>query len=267
MMIFKEQQVYRKSFIRKLAKVAFLAALWMQPVNLSEAKDIKLYTHNFSGQVKCIDCICEGIPHKGKRAFYVELVNAMMNHLDYDKTLREVHFQSGLKAVQSKDNIAFFAVQRTPEREETVQWVGPISSGEEYFYEWADRPTGIKKFDDAKNLKVCVLTGSVHDTLLSKKGFTRLSRNQHYSKCFKMLKRGRVDLAITSDDTVEDKLIELNIPSGEIRQTPVAVISGNYYIALSNNIKSSELKKWNDALYELKQSGEFNKLVKRYVHK
>ncbi|WP_159084634.1 substrate-binding periplasmic protein [Dongshaea marina] len=208
---------------------------------------------------------CEGIPRQGKRAFQVEVVNTLAEQLGYDVPMREVPFKRGLYAVQTRKNIVFFAVQRTAEREKTVQWVGPISAGTDYFYEWRSRPTGIRSLSDARDLKICVLNGSVHDRLLTGMGFTALSRNKNYATCFGLLKRGRVALAITSEDSIEHKLSAHEISPELVRKTPVVVLQGQHYIAMSKNIASSEVARWNRALQELKQSGYIRKLARRFL--
>ncbi|WP_019614259.1 substrate-binding periplasmic protein [Psychromonas ossibalaenae] len=230
------------------------------------ADHITIFTHNLSGQAECEQLTCKGKLHQGKRSFYVEVINELTSYLHYDNSMREVSFKRGLHNVQRHDNMVFFAVQRTPERENTVKWVGPISQAEDYFYEWQGRPTGIQKIEDAKNLRVCVLNGSVHDSLLSEMHFTKLSRNSSYSNCFKMLKLNRVDLAITSNDTLQDKLAETNIPLQLVRQTSVLVLSGNIYIALSNNISDQEVNKWNSALQNIKNAGKFDELTALYLN-
>ncbi|WP_028865982.1 substrate-binding periplasmic protein [Psychromonas aquimarina] len=231
------------------------------------ADHITIFTHNLSGQVECENFICKGKPHQGKRSFYVEVINELTSALHHENKMREVSFKRGLHNVQKEDNVFFFAVQRTAARENTVKWVGPISQAQDYFYEWRSRPTGIKKLEDAKNLRVCVLNGSVHDSLLSKMHFTKLSRNSDYANCFKMLKLHRVDLAITSNDTIEDKLMQTNIRSQHVRQTSVVVLSGNVYLALSKNIADQEVKKWNSALEAIKRSGKFKEMADLYLKK
>lgn len=228
------------------------------------AGEFKILTHNSKHQIKVVDGIYHGIEKAGKRAFYIELMKVLLRKMNYPLTIENVPFPRGLLWVQTEDNYIFFAVQRTESREETVKWVGPISTGSDYFYEWKSRPTQIKKTEDATNLKVCVLRDSVHDACLSKDGFTRLLKHSDYTTCFDMLKHGRVDLAISSPDTLEDKLKATETPFEMVQSTGVVVLEGNIYIAFSKNISDQEIDKWNAALAEIKASGIFQELLDQY---
>lgn len=234
-------------------------------ITSASANEFRILTHNSKNQIKIVDGIYHGIKKAGKRAFYVELVKVLLRKTNHPVTIENIAFPRGLVWVQTEDNIIFFAVQRTESREETVKWVGPISTGSDYFFEWKSRPTKITKIEDATNLRVCVLRKSVHDDFLSKKGFARLLRHSNYTTCFNMLKHGRVDLAISSPDTYEDKLKATETPLEKVQSTGVIVLEGSIYIAFSKNIPDQEIEKWNNALAEIKRSGVYQELLGRYL--
>lgn len=234
-------------------------------ITSASTSEFRILTHNSKNQIKVVDGIYHGIEKAGKRAFYVELVKVLLKKMNYPVTIENVPFPRGLVWVQTEDNFIFFAVQRTESREKTVKWVGPISMGSDYFFELKSKPTKITKIEDATNLRVCVLRKSVHDDHLSKKGFTRLLRHSDYTICFDMLAHGRVDLAISSPDTYEDKLKATETPLEKIQSTGVIVLQGNIYIAFSKNIPDQEIEKWNNALAEIKRSGVYQELLGRYL--
>ena len=229
------------------------------------ASEFRILTHNSKNQVRIKDGIYYGINNAGKRAFYIELVKILLKEMDYPIAIEDVPFPRGLLWVQTTDNCIFFAVQRTQNRENTVKWVGPISTASDYFYEWKQRPTKITKIKDATNLRICVLNKSVHDEHLSKIGFTQLLKHSDYTICFDLLKHGRVDLAITSPDTLQDKLEAIGIQTEDVKSTGVMVLEGRIYIAFSNNIPDKEVDKWSTALDELKRSGKYKNLISQYL--
>ena len=231
----------------------------------ASAFEFRILTHNAKNQIKIIDGIYYGIENAGKRAFYVELMKVLLKRMNYPVMIEDVPFPRGLLWVQTEDNFIFFAVQRTEQRENTVKWVGPISMGSDYLFEWKSRPVKIQKLQDAANLKVCVLRNSVHDEHLSRIGFTSLLKHSDYTTCFNMLKHGRVDLAITSPDTLQDKLKTIGISTGDVQSTGVMVLQGKIYIAFSRNISDQEIEKWNTALKKIKRSGIYSELMTRYL--
>lgn len=244
----------------------FLFLLFSTCTNtLVSANDYRVMTHNSKNQITIVDDIYYGIEKAGKRAFYIELVKALLKKMNYPLKIENVPFPRGLLWVQNEDDFVFFAVQRTESREKTVKWVGPIATGSDYFFEWKSRPSNIKKIEDAANLKVCVLRDSVHDDYLSKNGFTKLLKHNDYTTCFDMLKHGRVDLAISSPDTLRDKLEATDTPLHMVQSTGVIVIEGNIFIAFSKNITDRELEKWNTTLSEIKQSGVYQELLEQYL--
>ncbi len=130
--------------------IFILLTLTFFPINIS-ASEILFLTHSLQDQVYTDDNgILRGKKHAGKRAFNLEVVREMMVTLNHPVNIREVPFVRGVKMVRKMPNPALFNVSRTPEREDTVQWVGPQQRETDYFYEMKKAPTGIKTLEDAK---------------------------------------------------------------------------------------------------------------------
>lgn len=248
-------------------KSFFLIILFLFYFPSLQAHPLELLTHQLPKHTECLNYICYGKIYKKPKSFYIELLNELKEKLKYSSKVKKVPFKRGIHSVQEFDNIVFLGVQRTKQRENTVKWVGPITSFEkrDYFFEWEARPTFIRKIEDAKNLRVCVLRGSVDDELLSKIDFTEIYKNLCYAKCFQMLKLNRVDLVVTSLGRFQRNLVKANIPLSKVKQTPVEVISSNIYIAFSKNISDIEVAKWDKALFDIKKSGRLAELAMRYA--
>ncbi|MDN3922761.1 substrate-binding periplasmic protein [Roseateles violae] len=238
--------------------------VWLCPA-FAAADSWDIYTHSLGGQVSMVGGELRGREHAGKRAYYLELVRRLRSELGIDGFIHEVPFARGLQTVQRHPGVVFFNLNRTPEREDTVQWVGPISRESDYLFESAARPTQVRSLDDARALSVCVLKGNVHDEFLSRAGFTQLTRTGSYSACLRMLAAGRVQLiaAATSPGMVQ-RLNEAGLPDASVVRTPVMLTTTVGYIALSRQTPADEVSRWQQALDRLKQSGELSAMTRRY---
>ena len=221
---------------------------------------LEIYTHSSQKETYIKNNTLRGIPHAGKRAFYVEIVNHITKNL-YGEILpiKNVPFKRGFKLVTNKKDIVFFNVTRTSKRENLVKWVGPISMDIDYFYEIKNH--NLKTLEDAKKVKrICVLNGGVHQSLLTKLGFKNLYPAHTYTQCIKLLKSNRVDLIISAKNSIKNKAQKAGVDYNLLHQTPVIVLKSYGYIAMSKNISDEIIKKWQKALDNL----NYKKLQKLY---
>lgn len=227
--------------------------------------DWQIFTHGVENQADVVGGSLVGKPGAGKRAFYIELVRELLRELKITAPIQEVPFARGVSNFTDAGNIVLFNVSRTPERESLYQWVGPIISEKDYFYELASKPTSINVLADAKNKSVCVVRKNINDDRLTAQGFTNLTRIPYFSTCFRLLTEQRVDLVASATLGINEKLKEANVQANLIKQTPALIGESSGYIALSKSIPKEEVERWNIALKGLKQKGIYEKLYKKFV--
>lgn len=230
------------------------------------ARDWLIYTHSLDSQAELIDGQLRGREHAGKRAFYLELVHALLADMAKPLPIQEVPLARGLTQLQQHDNVVLFNLGKTPERLALAHWVGPIWEETDWLYENAQRPTGIQSLLDAKDLVVCVLNGSSHDERLTAMAFSQLKRNNTYSTCFSMLAAGRVALVASADSGLVQKLREASIAADTVRPTAVQLGRDEGYIALSRGMPEHDILRWRETLHRFKQDGRFQALHNRYAH-
>lgn len=243
-----------------------LLALLLLATLPAYAADWQVYTHSLGNQASSVDGQLRGHPHGGKRAFYVELVRALLGELGQPQTIVEVPLARGLVLVQSRAHVVLFNLSRTAEREHLVHWVGPTLRETDYLYELSVRPTGIRSLADAASLPVCVLNGSSHDSLLGEQGFTRLQRANSYAGCFRMLAAGRVLLVASADSDLQSKLAEADVGTAEVVPSAVSLGQDQGYIALSLDTPATEVERWRAALAQLNRDGRYRQLHARFAH-
>lgn len=246
--------------MKKLLPILLLAAL------PASAADWQVYTHSLGNQASMIDGSLYGHPHGGKRAFYIELVRALLDELQQPAPILEVPLARGLMLVQSRAHVVLFNLSRTAEREQLVHWIGPTLQETDYLYELKTQPTGIRVIEDAAALPVCVLNGSSHDSLLQSHSFAQIQRANSYSGCFRMLAAGRVQLVASADSDLARKLAEAGVDAAEVVPSAVSLGQDRGYIALSLDTPATEVARWRQALAQLISDGRYQQLQARFAH-
>jgi len=229
------------------------------------AEPWQVYTHSLGEQAEVINGALHGKEHGGKRAFYLELVHALLSELGSSAPISEVPLARGLKLITEQPQVVLFNLSRTPEREGLVHWIGPTLRETDYLYESSRAPTGIQALADATHLSVCILNGSVHDELLRQRGFNQLRRNNSYSGCLRMLAAGRVQLVASADTDLQQKLAEAQVDPAEIQATAVILGHDQGFIALSKSTPPSAVARWQAALEKLRDNGQYQALYRRYA--
>lgn len=230
------------------------------------AADWQVYTHSLGNQASSVDGDLRGLAHGGKRAFYLELVRAVLGELGQPQNIVEVPLARGLKLVQSRAHVVLFNLSRTEEREHLVHWVGPTLQENDYLYELSVRPTGVRSLAEATDMPVCVLNGSSHDSLFVEHQFTQLRRANSYAGCFRMLAAGRVLLVASADRDLPNILAEADVGIDEVAPSAVSLGQDHGYIALSLDTPAPEVARWRAALAQLNRDGRYQQLYDRYAH-
>lgn len=243
--------------------LALCCALPLAPLHASTP--LTLITHSVGGQAEQREDGLHGFPGGGSRAFYIELVRAIQAELKAPAPIVEVPFARGLRMVQTESNIVFFNLIRTPEREQSVLWVGPISRQTDYLYARAGHGAGIRTLADARTRSICVLAGSVHEQAVRSAGFQQVHTTSSYANCFRMLVAGHVELTASASDTVDQKLREAELKPASIRRTPVVLSRTDGYIAFSSDVAAKEVERWRQTLHKLQKNGRYEALRERYA--
>lgn len=245
-------------------KVTLIVLLLLLAPGYASAEHWQVYTHSLGEQGMTVGDTLHGKEHGGKRAFYLELVHALLAELGSSAPISEVPLARGLKMVTEQPHVVLFNLSRTPERESLVHWVGPTLQETDYLYENSATPTSIHSLSDARELPVCILNSSSHDDLLVQQGFTRLKRHNSYSGCFRMLAAGRVKLVASADGGLQQELAEAQVNPARIQATPVVLGHDRGFIALSKDTSRKEVARWQAALDKLRDNGQYQALYQRY---
>jgi polar amino acid transport system substrate-binding protein len=249
------------------AALLLVCLAWAVPC-IAQGEDLVILTHDLTGQAETNPNTGQlrGIEHAGKRAFNLEAVREIMTAVGLKTRIREVSFAQGMAALASHKDTAFFNVYRTPQREAHYKWVGPLQREVDYLY--GLKGTRITGLDAAKSAPaICAVEGSQHHTVLLERGFTNVVAAPTYGACFDRLKAGTATLAVSSDETLMQKLHAADIPAPDIRRVPEPLVQSAGYIAFSPQVDDTVIRRWQAALNGLISSGRFQTLYDRYYER
>ena len=186
----------------------------------------------------------------------VRIVRALQQELGRSDPIRLYPSMRASKMLQTQTRTMMFSMFRTPQREASYKWIGPIGRDAIYFYQRRGSPLQIRTLKDAKDVPVIASrqAGLVFNTLTAL-GFTNLDASAHSSKqVYGKLLRARAELAISHSPQ------QRGVPADASQQGPVKVVESDLYIAASLDFSDSEIALWQKALNRLKASGEFERL-------
>lgn len=230
------------------------------------AGDIMLLTHNFEGQAYRDPSTGElrGLPHAGKRSFNIEVVRELQGMIGHSGHIQEVTFARGMDLIATTPDTALFNVYRTPEREHSFKWVGPLQREIDYLY-GLKQSNSITSLDDARLVQsICVANGTMHHTALRALKFTNIVTEQSYIDCFKKLQTGEVDLTASSEETVKNKLKEVGIGKDNFHKVPERLFESAGYIAFSKTTDDTVIRQWQAAFNQLVGSGKYEELYGQF---
>jgi len=201
------------------------------------------------------------------KGFSVEIVRAIAQQLNADIDIQLLPSMRAKASLEGNRRTMLITMLRTPERETKYKWVGPLGDSAIYFYKRKGNPLEVATLEDAKKVRsICSRYGGLTTSRMQAAGFTNIESGASDGKAvYRMLIFGRCDLAISDSPLgVVHLLKQINYPPDAVVQTPVKLVASPIYIACSKDISDAEIARWQAALDNLKSSGAFQAILKRY---
>lgn len=164
-------------------------------------------------------------------------------------------------SILHKKHHILFSMVRLKEREKNFKWVGPISRSIGSFFEHKDRPTGIKNLEDAKKVKI-IEAGAPSNAVyiyLTSLGFGNLAGSYDTDNVASLVHQ-RVSLAALNPFTVAWDLKRNGYPMNTLKDTQIVFYDKPLFLAFSAETDDIIIHQWQQALDELRASGQFKKI-------
>ncbi|MDO7898349.1 substrate-binding periplasmic protein [Pseudomonas citrulli] len=197
-----------------------------------------------------------------------EIVRAIMALTGDAFDVTMVPSMRATQALNTRGKTIMYSLFRTPDREPLYKWVGPIVEESIHPYQLSSTPP----VDSLEQLRRVPQITTRHAGLvparLQAMGFGNLDKSATSSlQLYRMLLAGRTTIIVGDTDAgVAYYSRQLNIPPDRLRQIPVEVYRSSLYIAFSPDSEDTVVAAWAQALEQLRQSGELERIQRRYTH-
>ena len=164
---------------------------------------------------------------------------------------------------------AIFSTSRLPQREKEFQWVGPLMYSTAYLYRLRSRQEiNPANLEDAKQFVIAVAHGDVYEIYLQSIGFDFGSNLVGFvSKADSVgpFLQHKVDLIIGSPQVIPVWLQRYGKDSSEVEAVLEFDMLGLNYLAVNQSVDPELVSKMQQALDELKSSGEAERILQQYL--
>lgn len=198
------------------------------------------------------------------RGVGAEVVQAMAAHIGYGKPIQSMAWKRVLQRIDEEKNIAVFSMTRTPQREDSYHWVGPIVPANAGIYQLENTPHPVQSLNDLRNAgSIGVQAGGADEQALRSYGFENLEPIHNPRGGVHMLATGRIDLLVSSDVELFEQLVDSSLTRSDIEMV-YQFASGDLYLAFSKNTSAVVVKVWQDAYDHIRSHGQFDRVMSQY---
>lgn len=199
-----------------------------------------------------------------------DIINAIQKEIKVNNKITVYPWSKAKSILDKNENTALYSMLRTPQREMSYKWVGPMTSMQLVFFKKKGSKIFLNSIEDAKKVnKIGVTKGVANYEMLTLQGFTNLEvlDTAEDEENIQKLVEGKIDLwpTLLKAGLYNSKLQGL---LGEIEPiTDVVAFRGDLYIAFNKQTNDDVILKWQNALNKLKKDKVIEKIINRYTIK
>ena len=193
----------------------------------------------------------------------VDLIRLLLQRIDQSATIELLPWARALELAKTQPNSGLFETVRNPEREALFKWVGPLKMHSIGLYGRSDIFKGSHINPAASNKYLaCHYRDSVYVNYLKRLGFTEgrnLILTVNHGDCFKLLRRGRVQLVVLNEAGFSERQLEIQ-QSGQQLVMLQQLTEVQLYLAFSRDIDDSTIARWQQMLEDSYLDGSMRRL-------
>lgn len=194
----------------------------------------------------------------------VDLARLIQKSASLSQSIEVLPWPRAYHLAVTQPDVLLFTVVRNPEREKLFTLIGPIANGEIAIYVRGTYDLSKVTLQSLKNnLRIATHRGTAFQNVLEQEGFRNIVPVNSSVNAAKMLMSGRVE-AICDDELA---VAELFRRAGYKSSPFVKVMSlthSSLYFAFSRGTAPQTITKWKTAFEEIKRTGQFEHLYKKW---
>jgi polar amino acid transport system substrate-binding protein len=225
--------------------------------------ELELYTQEFPPLQVQVGEQAEG--------YVVKFVEAVVEHAsqNLEMEISGIHFLPWKRAIrntQENENVLFFSLSRTPNREQQFQWIGPVSPYEVAVYRHIEGPPVNPDYlSDLKNYSFAAQAASSFEEVIKEEGFNNIIPVNYGQVAIKLLRAHRVDFAplVTSSYYYRMEQYGYN-PDEFIEVIKIDKLCKELWLVTGNNTSPEVVSALQESFNQLKNDGLLEQLIAEY---
>ena len=196
--------------------------------------------------------------------YVTDVVREITDRLDSEAPIRLTTWENAYHMATIHPNVVLFSAERTAEREDLFHWVGPVGSNNAILYAKAGNDLSLDDLDAARDVETIATTSNwFTEQYLQDAGFTNLESRPEPVDAVRAVMAGNAELTILTDSTAPNIVEQAGYTMADL-QPQLIVLSTDYYIAISRDTPKSTVRKWQQALGDIKADGGLETIRERY---
>lgn len=197
--------------------------------------------------------------------FAVELARAIQARLGQHEAIEIVPWARANTLAVAAPGVMLLSIVRTPERERSMRFVGPIFNTRVTAYAPKGKAdTWRQRQVDLRTLRGGARRGSIFVSLPRAQGYQVVDETNTSETAAKMLMKGRFDLWFDGEELHVDALRLAGYREADVEVVFRLDLVGVYF-AFSNGTSADIVGEWERALREMKRDGSFLKIYRKWL--
>ncbi|GGD00510.1 amino acid ABC transporter substrate-binding protein [Undibacterium terreum] len=194
----------------------------------------------------------------------IEVVKAVQVRLGQPTLIQVVPWARGYHQVLTQPNVLMICVVRTEERQSQLTLVGPIVRTEaNVFIRKGDATRLLAMGDKLFDQPIGVLRDGIQAEMVKKKRFRVLEQAATSGVLANMLMKKRFDMWAEASLSAPAVLSSAGYSPADVEKF-MTLETSDLYLAFSPGTSHDTIKAWEDALRQVKRSGQFSEIYKRW---
>ena len=192
-----------------------------------------------------------------------EIVQEIMKRSNINIPITLKPWDTAYKEALEKPNIIIYSIDKSPAREGSFKWAGPIAKDTSFLYARKDSDIKINNLNDAKQYSICVYKDDTIQQYLYREGFRTLVLVEDNKEMSRMLMTGKVQLWAIGDLAVK-QLSEQGESNPEQMKKVFKIRENDLFIGFYKETPDKIVSQFQSALDALKKDGSYKKIIEKY---